>query len=916
VAVEWERVTGQAVSETRKQFEELAKSPVDALIKLNDGTNFLTVAVLEQVVALQAQGKETEASEVAQRAWAAALEGRAGDVQESTNKMVRAWSLVAKEARSAWAVMVRAFDDETPAQALAKLDQQIAGLEGKVKNRPNQVGGLLGKWLGDDPSQLTGLKAQREAMAETIRLSERAQLAAAERGAAERKAVAVVVEGLKTEDDQRKRTASGAESASKARIRAIEAERQAREKLEGIISSALGRDEERQRKEEIEAAEQAIKLWEQEADARTKAYEAADKQVTSFATLLTNIQLETQYLQMSNQEREFATAMRELEVLGVEKGTAAWEAYAEALRKAIGERATVKAGIESTREFEAQWERTTDQIGQSFSNALMDGGKSGWEYVKGLFRSGLAVPVKAFVSSLAGAAGQAIAGTSGGGTVGSLSSAASLASSLGSFGSFAATGAMNTVFGTGLTGSLSAAGSLLSGGSVAGGLGMGLGAVTPYAMAAIALYSLLSSGGEKRAGSTYGYSASDLQYGQGLKGIWSDDVAGMIGAGSTRFIGGPSGGDIGGETVRASVAATVAGINGLFERLGSTEKIAQFWGKLEQSEKGRGGVFAGGSLASGARFGEASWEAGTSRTLTADEAIAAFALDLQQATIQALQAATDIPAAVADVVRGIDAEALTQEQVGGLLQSIEAIIQVAEAMRVLGVSSEDVSTAMLTAAGGADALAQAAAGYYQGYYSEAERVGTVAEQLADQFAGLGLEMPGTRDEFRTLVESLDLTSESGQSAYGQMLALSGAFGVVADAAEQAAAEAARAAELQARAAEEAARAILEAQVSAVQGEMGGMVSTFGDLEAAMRALEPPTETLVDAWRRATGEIESLTTGIRPRQAPGDDDEHRQHRRGAAGARRPDHEPAHRHRRRIRPVRAARGRVSPGIRAWV
>lgn len=29
----------------------------------------------------------------------------------------------------------------------------------------------------------------------------------------------------------------------------------------------------------------------------------------------------------------------------------------------------------------------------------------------------------------------------------------------------------------------------------------------------------------------------------------------------------------------------------------------------------------------------------------------------------------------------------------------------------------------------------------------------------------------------------------------------------------------------------------------------------------MRSLEPPAETLVDAWRRATGEIESLTTGI-------------------------------------------------------
>jgi tape measure domain-containing protein len=595
---------------------------------------------------------------------------------------------------------------------------------------------------------------------------------------------------------------------------------------------------------------------------------ATEDRIRTGREMLAGIQFETATLGMSNVERETAIAMLQLEREGVVKGTEAYNAYAEAIKGAIIDRETKRAGIAQTKALEQEWAQATARIGQSFSDALMDGGKSAWEYLKGLFRSGLHVPIQAFMTSVMGSAGNAFASMVGGGGssgVGGAGSALNLMGSLGSLGSFAATGFMNTVAGTGMMGGLSAAGSLMSGGSIAGGLGMGLGAVAPYAMAAIALYSLLSSGGEKRAGSTYGYSAGGLSYGQGLNGIWSDEIAGMIGAGQTRFIGGPSGGDIGGETVRASVAATVAGINGLFERLGSTDKIDQFWGKLEQSEKNRGGVFSGGRLASGASFGETTWESGTSRTLTAEEAIQAFALDLQQATIQALQSATDIPASVQDVLRDVDAESLTQDQVAGLLQTVEAIVQVTQALSMLGVQADSVTTAMLQAAGGAESLQTAAAAYYQGYYSEAERVGRVSEQLADQFAGLGLEMPATRDEFRALVESLDLTSASGQAAYGALLPLSDAFGVVADWSSRAAEEAARAAEEMARATEETARAAemarLDAQAQATGAEIDALIAQFGDLAGAMRELEPPAETLVDAWRRTASELQSLEQGL-------------------------------------------------------
>ena len=46
-----------------------------------------------------------------------------------------------------------------------------------------------------------------------------------------------------------------------------------------------------------------------------------------------------------------------------------------------------------------EWEKASQQIGQSLSDSLMQGGKSGWEYIKGLFRSTvLKVPLQAFVT--------------------------------------------------------------------------------------------------------------------------------------------------------------------------------------------------------------------------------------------------------------------------------------------------------------------------------------------------------------------------------------------------------------------------------------------------------------------------------------------------------------------------------------
>ena len=75
-ALKLERAGGPAVAETVKQFESLGKAPVDASLKINETTRYLTTAVYEQIKALEDRGKTSEAAAVAQKARADAIDQR------------------------------------------------------------------------------------------------------------------------------------------------------------------------------------------------------------------------------------------------------------------------------------------------------------------------------------------------------------------------------------------------------------------------------------------------------------------------------------------------------------------------------------------------------------------------------------------------------------------------------------------------------------------------------------------------------------------------------------------------------------------------------------------------------------------------------------------------------------------------
>lgn len=473
----------------------------------------------------------------------------------------------------------------------------------------------------------------------------------------------------------------------------------------------------------------------------------------------------------------------------------------------LGDRATREQTVQAAEDARQAFQNESGRISQSLTDALLRGfenGKGGLggfvDTVKNAFRTLVLRPVvQAIVQPAAGAVlgslgmGSAQAAGSaggGGGGMGSMlsagSSLASMAGLSGAFGSGVSSGLTAWMAGGSVSGSLSAGASMLGSGSgvlAANGVGMMAGTALPVIAAALAIYAISkATKGEKRSGGQYAFDQS---------------------TGMARLYSGPSGGEIGGDTVRQSIATTAEGINSLLSAVGSRATLTGFQAGLETSKKGRGGVFSGGTLSTGATFGESGqgsnyagtlFESTSSQSGNAEEILKNFSADLLQVTIQALQAATDIPEAIRRQVRDVDAESLSQEAAQALVTQINTTVvgvsTLREALKTLPfgnlrVMSFDAADALIQLAGGIDALGANLQTYYKAFFTDAERLAQTTGVVARGLDQVGLSVPATREAFRALVEAQDATTESGRRAVAALLAVAGSADQIYDAQQQA-----------------------------------------------------------------------------------------------------------------------------------
>ena len=84
----------------------------------------------------------------------------------------------------------------------------------------------------------------------------------------------------------------------------------------------------------------------------------------------------------------------------------------------------------------------------------------------------------------------------------------------------------------------------------------------------------------------------------------------------------------------------------------------------------------------------------------------------------------------------------------------------------------EVTQALIDMAGGLDNLTDAAAKYYDKFFTDAEKQVRLQNQLTESLGAVGLELPKTRKGYRDLVEAQKLNIESNQEAYVALLGLS------------------------------------------------------------------------------------------------------------------------------------------------
>jgi hypothetical protein len=560
-------------------------------------------------------------------------------------------------------------------------------------------------------------------------------------------------------------------------------------------------------------------------DARVQARRAEEKAIADFekeqrdaaAAALASVDTRIKSLQAEAEASDLSRAMNislaeAIELVGIERlkerqaryqeGSEPWldvQREIEArqkLRGLIADRAVIDANARAADEAARDWQRTADQIGQSLSDALMQGGKSAWEYIKGLFRSMVLRPViQAIVNPIAGAFTSAM------GFAGSAS---------------AATGAAGA--GGGLGSLLSAGANLLN-----GGLGnmLGLNLVNSGLGQSLGLSTVQNIGGNMIAGPTG--LGSMLGSGLGMLGN------GFMGYGISKAL---SGGYSAGGAVNtiAGIASAIPGIGPIAGVVGGLVNRAFGMKAKEMRDTGIQGSLSGGA-ATGQSFQDwfqkGGWfrsnKSGTNFSALGDETSAALtagamgvldstrawaqALKLpgdalssvttqfkiklsgdatkDQAEIQALftryaaDLATTFQGQLAPFQRAGEAISDTLQRLAGLQKFSEAINEFGGVFSRVANLSVDAREQLLGFAGGMEAFVAKTQSFAQNYYEEAELAGIQARQVRDQLASLGIDAQiFSRADFRRLVEGTDVSNEQGRQRLSQLLTLGEAFAPV------------------------------------------------------------------------------------------------------------------------------------------
>ena len=141
-SVRMQRVLGQSIDTTVGQFEQLGRKPLEASTKLNESYGYLTASIYDRIKALQQQGRLDEAGEVAQQAFAKAMDDRTRQIEANAGSIERAWRGIKDIAAEAWDAMLGIGRKKTTQQELDLVGQQLQALDSRKSTNPQRTDAL------------------------------------------------------------------------------------------------------------------------------------------------------------------------------------------------------------------------------------------------------------------------------------------------------------------------------------------------------------------------------------------------------------------------------------------------------------------------------------------------------------------------------------------------------------------------------------------------------------------------------------------------------------------------------------------------------------------------------------------------------------------------------------------------------
>jgi len=101
-------------------------------------------------------------------------------------------------------------------------------------------------------------------------------------------------------------------------------------------------------------------------------------------------------------------------------------------------------------------------------------------------------------------------------------------------------------------------------------------------------------------------------------------------------------------------------------------------------------------------------------------------------------------------------------------------------LKFLKQDIEGLSYAMITGAGGIEQLNTGFNAFFENFLTEGEQLAYATGVISNEFNKLNLALPVSKDAYKALLQSMDLTTEAGQELYGRLLILAEGFAEVAD----------------------------------------------------------------------------------------------------------------------------------------